>query len=106
MKGSVLNSELVKTTLEHVNTKASTLLNCTIKDSDLANLRMHECDVKGNIRFTGSCEMTISPLALRKFPPEIRKKIFEHAIEWHGETPDIIKALGGDQKLYHGAMDV
>jgi Holliday junction resolvase len=79
MEGCAENSELVQTVPDHVSTRGSTLLNCTIKHSDLENLRMHECEVKGNIRFAGNCEMTISPLALRKFSPENRKNIFEYA---------------------------
>ena len=54
----------------------------------------------------GSCQVTFSPLALRRFPPEIRSLIFAHTAEYNGKTPNIIKALRGDEELYCEALEL
>ena len=47
----------------------------------------------------------MSPLALRKLPPEIREMIFRYCVDFTDrKTPPLIVALRGDQELYHEAM--
>ncbi|KAE9381214.1 hypothetical protein N431DRAFT_551368 [Stipitochalara longipes BDJ] len=44
---------------------------------------------------------------LYKLPPELRQEIFRPMlIPWNGKTPNLIKALRADQKLYHEALEV
>jgi hypothetical protein len=53
------------------------------------------------------CAITTCPLALRKFPPEIREMIFKHCMpEYAPKTPEILIALRGDQGLYHEAIRI
>ena len=54
-----------------------------------------------------NCSMTSSPLAIRKFPPEIRAMIFAGCINNVGyKTPTILKALRGDKEMYEEAIQI
>jgi hypothetical protein len=51
--------------------------------------------------------MTSSPLALRRFPPEIRAMIFTGCIHFGGfKTPAIIITLRGDKQMYEEAIQI
>ncbi len=54
-----------------------------------------------------NCTMTSSPLAFRKFPPEIRAMIFNGCIHFGGfKTPAIIIALRGDKEMYEEDIQI
>lgn len=50
---------------------------------------------------TTKCNITTAPLALRKFPPEIRLMILSHI-----SNTNLMKAMRVDPELYHEAMEV
>lgn len=55
---------------------------------------------------TSSNIVPSTSIGLRAFPPEIRGEIFESAVEWAGETCNLIKALRGNQGLYFEALAI
>jgi hypothetical protein len=80
------------------------LFNCTVFDSNLLESELHETKIMGcSLK---SCKSTASPLAFRKFPPEIREMIFQRCIGFNGNTPPLFIALRGDQELYKEALGV
>jgi hypothetical protein len=53
------------------------------------------------------CDLGYTPLAIRKFAPEIRALIFKHAMDdYFCRTPNLLKAFRGDQELSFEALDV
>ena len=59
--------------------------------------------------------MTLSPLALRKFPPEVRAMIFEDCLDLDNEDglkmgkkeyPALLSALLCDKAMFQEAMDI
>jgi uncharacterized protein YjbI with pentapeptide repeats len=86
--------------LEKCNVLNSTISGCTAIDSDIHESTFTK--VKMN-----RCNITTSPLALRRFPPEIRAMILAYCTLWKcwkPKTPDMILALRGDQQLYQEAL--
>jgi uncharacterized protein YjbI with pentapeptide repeats len=81
------------------------LFNCSVQQSPLTNTLLYETKVEGcTIK---GCTAAMSPLALRKLPPEVREMIFRHCVDFTGgKIPPLIIALRGDQKLYHEALKV
>ena len=54
-----------------------------------------------------NCSMTYSPLAIRKFPPEIRAMIFAGCVDNKGyKTPNLLVALRGDREMYEEAVQI
>jgi uncharacterized protein YjbI with pentapeptide repeats len=82
------------------NVLNSTISGCTATDSDI-----HESTfVKTKMN---RCKITTSLLALRRFAPEIRAKIFRYCTLWNfwkPKIPEIIVALRGDGELYQEAL--
>ncbi|KAH7418574.1 hypothetical protein BKA64DRAFT_203685 [Cadophora sp. MPI-SDFR-AT-0126] len=78
---------------------------CDLQNAKCANSELHQCSGLSQTAMS-ACQVTFSPLALRRFPPELRSLIFENIIEWTGKTPDLIKALRGDEELYCESLDV
>jgi hypothetical protein len=96
--------EIQTTQVTNSTCETSSLQNCDIDRSKLVDTQIHECNpTQTSMK---KCTVTSSPLALRKFAPEIRRLIFAEAIDWTGKTPELIIALRGDPKLYQEAMDV
>jgi uncharacterized protein YjbI with pentapeptide repeats len=81
------------------------LFNCSVQQSSLTNTLLYETKVEGcTIK---GCTAAMSPLALRKLPPEVREMIFRHCVDFtDGKIPPLIIALRADQKLYHEALKV
>jgi hypothetical protein len=58
------------------------------------------------------CNVTTSPLAIRKFPPGVREMIFQRCIdtkdnkEKYNKSPPIIVSLRSDKELYQEAIEV
>jgi hypothetical protein len=73
--------------------EASKFLNCDIQDSNLSNCHLHQT------KFTASTLVyslvTKSPLAFRRFPPEVRALIFGN-----GVALELPVALKTDPELY------
>jgi hypothetical protein len=74
-------------------------------ESDVHETKIHSSSMDG-------CNVTTSPLALRKFPPEIREMIFQRCIdtkdnkEKDNKSPPIIVSLRSDKELYQEAIEV
>jgi hypothetical protein len=86
--------------LEKCNVLNSTINGCTAIDSNIHESAFTK--VKMN-----RCKITTSPLALRRFAPEIRAMIFRYCTPWEcrkARTPDMIVALRGDEELYQEAL--
>ncbi|KAL5326607.1 hypothetical protein ACEPPN_004294 [Leptodophora sp. 'Broadleaf-Isolate-01'] len=79
------------------------LSNCTVSECDLVNSALHETKfAKSSME---NCKVITSPLALRRFCPELRKLIFERCIHSCDNTsPVLLVALRGDPELYYEAM--
>jgi hypothetical protein len=70
--------------------------------SEISNLsRCSVAECKFSSMSTEDCDITTSPLAFRKFPPEIRAAIFKEA-----PTVQLMAALRADTELYHDAMPI
>lgn len=86
--------------LEKCNVLNSTINGCTAIDSEIHESTFTK--VKMN-----RCKITTSPLALRRFIPEIRAKIFEYctsSTKVSFDTPKILIVLRGDSELYQEAL--
>ena len=73
------------------------LLDCILEDCTTTNVMMKHCQVLK------------SPIALRRFTPEIRVLIFGFVMggdQGIGEIPALVKATIGDQGLYKEALDI
>jgi hypothetical protein len=71
-----------------------------LTESEVHETKIHSSSMDG-------CIVTTSPLALRKFPPEIREMIFQRCIDTRdNKSPSIIIALRGDKELYREAIKV
>ncbi|KAF4628089.1 hypothetical protein G7Y89_g10064 [Cudoniella acicularis] len=97
-------------TIETSNIYGSTLYNCdisnsTIQDSKVFNCRLHHIEAT-NSAVGAKSVFTTSPLALRRFPPEIRELIYKLSLRWRGQTPRLLQALCGDPELYYKALAV
>jgi uncharacterized protein YjbI with pentapeptide repeats len=87
---------------------------CILNDCKLLvdvafNVQLQDCMFeRAPIRHARGLHITRSPLAFRKFPPEIRLLIFAEALAdtWWGKTPHLITALRVDPVLYYEAMEV
>jgi uncharacterized protein YjbI with pentapeptide repeats len=95
----VRHSSVVQSTIS-----TSELSNCDVQQASATKSVFNESNVAASS--TIGCSFTSSPLALRKFAPEIRDIIFRHVIEWNGKMPALIIALRGDHKLYHEALEI
>jgi uncharacterized protein YjbI with pentapeptide repeats len=85
---------------EKCNMVNSTINGCTAVDSDIHESTFTK--VKMN-----RCKITTSPLALRRFPPEIRAMIFRYCTPWSSmmrKTPYVLDAIRGDSELYQEAL--
>jgi len=98
----IYTSEILNSVLEHCR-----LFNSTIDGSSLEDTKIHECKFKG-LKMK-RCEVTTSPLNLRRFPPEIRQMIFQYSnlrSISDQKAPQILVALRSDSILYHEALRV
>jgi hypothetical protein len=104
MKTDTRNCTLYYVEIQTSNITDSKLYNCkvfnsTIKTSELFNTRLHE-SIFEKSRLSG-CKITISPLALRRFPGEICLMILKLCLESKdGEIPALLVALRTDEFLY------
>jgi len=97
--------EIHTSTISHSVLEHCQLFNCTIDNGSAEDTKIHECKFKG-LKMK-RCKVTISPLGLRRFPPEIRQMIVHYAIPCDlvmQKTPSILVALRDDQELYHEAI--
>ncbi|KAL2074850.1 hypothetical protein VTL71DRAFT_8629 [Oculimacula yallundae] len=111
--------EVRNTVFISCNLRDMNLQGCTVSMSTLDNCKLSKCAVTNcnlvstalhESKFASSsverCKITTSPLALRKFPPELRILIFERCIDFEDRiTPSILSALRGDPELYSEAID-
>jgi hypothetical protein len=73
--------------------EASKFLNCDIQDSNLSNCHLHQTKfTAGTLVYS---LVTKSPLAFRRFPPEVRALIFGN-----GVALELPVALKTDPELY------
>jgi hypothetical protein len=92
-------------TISDSTLKKCKLFNCIIRDCSLTEYEVHETKIHSSSM--DGCIVTTSPLALRKFPPEIREMIFQRCIDTRdNKSPSIIIALRGDKELYREAIKV
>jgi hypothetical protein len=111
MSGAIITNGLIQRCSEIWNAElhrmvvhSSDIINSTIARSGLYTSALHKCKLTNNtIR---DSEITTSPLALRRFPPEIRQVIFREALGGMVYTPELIIALRGDPQLYFEALEV
>ena len=107
-------AEIRPSTISDSSLYKCNLRDCVIKDSDIEDCTAHEtkfvrCGIKKSVS-------TKSPLALRKFPPEIRVNILEYSMfadhRWNGlrdleyGSPAVLVALRPDPDLYAEALQV
>ncbi|KAE9378883.1 hypothetical protein N431DRAFT_460208 [Stipitochalara longipes BDJ] len=83
------------------------LRHCIVVNGILHNCILIDCKIRNSV--VKKCQVVNKPLALRRFPAEIREIIFEYAssaqIGQEGKIPNLVKALLGDQVLYHEAIE-
>jgi uncharacterized protein YjbI with pentapeptide repeats len=105
----IMKTEIRDCTLHYVEIHSSTIINsklynCTIfnstvKSSELVNTILHESDFE-KLKLSG-CNITRSPLAFRRFPPELIPEIFKYCVEIeNGKVPALLAALRTDTKFY------
>jgi uncharacterized protein YjbI with pentapeptide repeats len=104
--GSTLsNVKLSNCTIDNSTLTQVHITNCTVVSSSLLDSKLHETKI-ANCSMD-NCTMTSSPLALRRFPPEIRAMIFNGCIHFADhKTPAIIIALRGDKEMYEEAIQI
>ncbi|CZR54703.1 uncharacterized protein PAC_04587 [Phialocephala subalpina] len=82
------------------------LFNCTVQKSTLAASSLHECRTSSSSM--EKCQMTSSPLAFRRFPPELREMIFQGRItnitNNRRRMPKILIALRCDPEMYQETL--
>jgi uncharacterized protein YjbI with pentapeptide repeats len=111
----ILKTDIRNCTLYHVEIHTSDitdskLYNCevfhsSVKTSELFDTGLHDCDFEKS-KMSG-CNITNSPLPLRKFPYEIRNMIFQLCLDSEdGKTPDLLAALRTDKILYPQAISL
>jgi hypothetical protein len=97
-KCKVYTSTISDSTLDSCTVFNSTFEACCAIDS-----KIHECKF-AKLKIT-RCAVSTSPLAFRKFPPEIREMIFKGCLEVvDRKTPILLVALRGDLELYQEAI--
>jgi hypothetical protein len=83
--------------------KKCKLFNCLVWNCLLIESEIHETRVQRSSM--DSCNVTKSPLALRKFPVEVRKLIFQRCLHTcTNRSPSIIVALRCNKELYPEAI--
>lgn len=94
------------------NDRKVQVFNCNIWNSEVSNVVIHANNKWSNTS-TNRCVTIQSPLAFRKFPPELRETIFRQAIleyiglfDGYRTTTPLIAALRGDPALYLEAVGV
>ncbi|KAN0115251.1 hypothetical protein V8E51_004795 [Hyaloscypha variabilis] len=103
------SSKLSHLTLKNCIFNHVLLRNCTIINGILHNCILFDCEIRNSV--VKRCQVIKKPLALRRFAPEIRALVFEYVIEgevtvWQvGRIPGLLKAVFGDQVLYHEAIE-
>jgi len=96
--------EVRSSTIQNSTLYDCKLFNCVVQKSTLTSTQLYETKVKERCMIKG-CTAAMSPLALKKLPPEVREMIFRHCVDFtEGKTPPLIVALRGDKKLYREAM--
>lgn len=89
-----------ESSLEKCNVLNSTINGCTAIDSDIHESTFTKVKMD-------RCTITTSPLALCRFAPGIRAKIFGYCTssrKFKFKTPKILIALRGDSELYQEAL--
>ncbi|KUJ12945.1 uncharacterized protein LY89DRAFT_756189 [Mollisia scopiformis] len=91
-----------------IEAKSSLLRFCNIAGSRAKFTRstLDDCKVCAKDSTVVESRTLSHPLALYKFPPEIRNLIYEYAIDGKGRGSPLIAALRGEPKLYHEALAV
>ncbi len=111
----IRTSEISNTSLYHCKVYSSAISNCsfdnciifnsTITGCTATDSKIHEC--KFAKLKTNRCTVTNSPLAFRKFPPEIGQLIFQDCVDFKDrKTPVLLAALRGDKELYQEAIQL
>jgi hypothetical protein len=109
----IMKTEIRDCTLNYVEVHSSTIINsklynCTIfnssvKISELVDTILHESDFEKS-KLSG-CNITRSPLAFRRFPPELIPEIFKYCVELeNGKVPALLAALRTERKFYLEAV--
>jgi uncharacterized protein YjbI with pentapeptide repeats len=109
----IMKTEIRDYTLHYVEIQSSTIINsklynCTIlnssvKSSELVDTILHESDFEKS-KLTG-CNITRSPLAFRRFPPELIPEIFKYCVELEdGKVPALLAALRTEREFYLEAV--
>jgi hypothetical protein len=95
--------ELHTSTITDSSLEQCEIYNCSIDNSTAEDSKLHECNWRE--LQTHRCIVSTSPLALRRFPPEIRTLILQRCMDYADRrTPAIILALRGDPELYQEAI--
>lgn len=95
--------------LDKVRINNSILNNVKFRNATIRRCVLHHCFLEDCIPLNSvlkHCQDIKSPIALRRFAPEIRLLIFDYIIEGDGKIPLLMKALIGDQVLYREALGV
>ncbi|KAE9378850.1 hypothetical protein N431DRAFT_396722 [Stipitochalara longipes BDJ] len=106
ISGSILsNVKLSNCAIDGSTLNVVRLTNSTVVSSSLVDSKLHETPI-ANCSMD-NCTMTSSPLAFRKFPPEIRSMIFAGCIDFnHRKTPVVLVALRSDKEIYEEAIQI
>jgi DNA repair exonuclease SbcCD nuclease subunit len=111
IKNATINDAIFREncTLDHAAINNSIFNDVKLKHSIIQHCVLHYCVLEfctASNSVLKHCQVIKSPLALRRFAPEIRMLIFDYVIEGHGKTPKLVKALRGDQVMYREALEV
>ena len=104
-KLNITTSTLTTCSLSNCTISTSTIKDCTLSNCNITNSTLHESPfVKSKL---SGCQVTTSPLALRRFPTELRDMIFKDCLQIEeGKSPALLIALRGDKELYEEALEV
>jgi len=116
---TIANATLIACDIKDCEVRDSTVTDCQLSDSSINNSQISDTTLLRTkyerCSMTG-CSTKLSPLALQKFPPEIRDRIFKYSIWQHmrpdGEallkqtTPPIVVALRSHDDLYAEAVRI
>lgn len=101
------NSTLNNLILHNCVLNTAVIRDCTVRNGVLHHCILFDCNIKNTV--VKHCQVINRPLALRRFPAELRMKIFEYVVEDEakdGSIPALVKALRGDQMLYREVISV
>jgi hypothetical protein len=101
---SLFDCEIFASKIFHSSLKKCKVFNSEIDASNIFDSKLHEVKLAGC--GTVCCKISTASLALRRFPPEIRRMILDLCINPDfGITPPVVIALRGEPQLYGEALE-